>query len=61
MDRKYISTNIALAKEPHDKLKAVRALLTERLGFEPSMAQTIAHLCDHYQRTLPFIDKKKAV
>lgn len=44
MDKKYIEKVIALPKTVHERLEKVRVRLSEKVGFQMSLSQTIGYL-----------------
>lgn len=43
-DKKYIHKTVALPKELGESLEVMRLELEKRLGFRPSLSETIAYL-----------------
>jgi hypothetical protein len=48
LDKKYLGKNIALPQATHDALVKIQEELTEKLGFEPSLTETVAYLIKNY-------------
>lgn len=47
MDKKYAGKAVVLPKDVHAELEVVRQELAARLGFTPSLSETIAYLVRH--------------
>ena len=52
MDKKYIGKTIALPKDVADRLLEVQTSLTQKLGFEPSLAETIAYMAHEFRKKM---------
>lgn len=50
MDRKYVGKTLALPKDVADALQAVREEVSAKLGFTPSLSETVSYLINHYTR-----------
>lgn len=51
MDRKYIGRTIALPKEAAALLLEVQESLISKLGFKPSLSDTVAYLCKQWSES----------
>jgi hypothetical protein len=48
LDKKYLGKAVNLPVETHNALVKVQGELTQQLGFEPSLTETIAYLIKNY-------------
>jgi hypothetical protein len=51
MDSKYLGKNIALPKDVHNALVEVQEELNNKLGFRPSLTETISYLIKAHKET----------
>lgn len=50
MDKKYLGKVVNLPKATYESITEVQAMLTEKLGFTPSLSESIQYLATFYKK-----------